>query len=199
VGKIVEIVTNPELIQVSFTNFESSAVEEELLKLSKRLDGKELERERLLSAYRRGIIDIDDLEQQMDQIKSEIQSIEERKEELEEMLVASSAEERVVETLYEQLETIQERIENCSFEDKHEIIKLIVRRVWLDREGNVEIEVRIPLSAYPKSPPIECIAYRNQDFSDRFLVHQSFLSWNVLTVTRNGLHSKGESDGKQIC
>lgn len=143
--KITEIVTNPQLIEVSLTDSESNGVEQDLADIEKRLNEKEMERERLLSAFRKGIIEMDDLEQQMHQIKSEVASIEEEERELEEMLKVSSAEERVVEMLYVQLEAMQEKIENCSFEDKQEITQLMVRKIWLDREGNVEIEARIPL------------------------------------------------------
>jgi site-specific DNA recombinase len=143
--KIVEIVTDPSLIRVSLTNFESDSVKQNLADIRKRLEGKELERERLISAYRKGIIEVEELEAQVGSMKSEIHALHERKSELEEMLMTSSVEERVLDTLYSQLEGIQKRIEDCSFADRQEITRLIVRRVWLDMEGNVEIEARVPL------------------------------------------------------
>ena len=153
--KIREIVTNPELIKASLTDFESSGVEEDLADIAQRLDKKELERERLISAYRKGIIEMEDLEQEMAVLNSEISALGERGKELEEMLAASSVEERVMETLYDELAAMQERIKNCSFENRQEITKLIVRKVWLDREGNVEIQARIPLVNSSEQPMLE--------------------------------------------
>ena len=153
--KIKDIVTNPQLIQVSLTDFEASGVEKDLADIGDRAVKKEMERERLVSAYRKGIIEMEDLEQEMAAINFEISALGERKQELEEMLLASSVEERVMELLYDELEAIQERIGNCSFEDKQEITRLIVRRVWLDKEGNVEIEVRIPLGDGSEFPVLE--------------------------------------------
>jgi site-specific DNA recombinase len=127
--KITEIVTNPELIQVSLTNFEPSTTEDDLAKLAQKLKNKEMEQERLVSAYRKGIIEIDDLERQMGQIKSEIEAIDERRRELEDMLATSAYETQITEKLYDRMGEIQKRIENCSFGDKQEITRLIVRRV----------------------------------------------------------------------
>ena len=147
--KISEIVTNPELIQVSLGNFEPEVTEKDLARARQTLEEKHGEQERLITAYRKGIIEMEDLEQQIELIKREVKMIDERCKELEEMLLTTSYEEKVIEMLHDQIEAIQGRIEKCSFEDKREIIQLIVRKIWLGKQGEVEIEAKVLIGDHP--------------------------------------------------
>lgn len=49
-----------------------------------------------------------------------------------------------MENLYQLSEQIKERLENMDESERAELIQLLVQRVWLDGEGNIDIELGIP-------------------------------------------------------
>ncbi len=120
------------------------ALEEELAQVGKRLEELPKEESRLVEGYRKGFYDDFMMREEMEQVRSEQTSAEERRRELERQLAhldrALSYKGQV-----EQLASrLSEGLDQMGFVERRELLRLLVDEVVYD-EGQVTIKTIIPL------------------------------------------------------
>ena len=118
--------------------------------------GRELNRlnrrsERLREAYLREVLDLDEFETERDSIASQVSALERREKVLKEKEAAASSAERA----FEKFETLSEQIslglDKLNFDEKQEVLRLLVDRV-VPSPDKVRIEMVIPPSTDSDDP-----------------------------------------------
>lgn len=170
--EVKKYIKNPNLIKQIIKDRQEETqngpevLRRELVKIASKSERLELEEERILYLYRKGILDEEKLRSQMKQIKSEKQVFNQEKKEIELRMEG----EKYLKTRLNMLETIvkrfQKKIDNLNFEKKKEVINLLVNRISLKADGKIVIEMIIPQfrGTIPRQPRPMSETYRNTNF-----------------------------------
>jgi site-specific DNA recombinase len=134
-----QILREPEtaLALLSETPRESSGAAEELARAEALLRGMDLERDRVLSLYRRGRIDDADLDRQLDAVSEEATRLRERAEKLRRAADAEREEQTLAENAGALLRSLGRRLEAgpLSFEERREVLGLLIRQIVVETVG----------------------------------------------------------------
>ena len=146
--EVEKILTNPELIakRDEFKKLENGMskkeLESELEKLSARRKGIEQEEQRILQAYKRSIISVDQLDVQMKEIRTERDDIDFRRKEVSELLTFEC--DSIPSNAIEFIKQIKKGIQSFNFETKKMILKMLNTRITANLDGIVDIEFTLP-------------------------------------------------------
>lgn len=144
---VSQLLSQPELIIDQVRNHDQADANAylgaNLDRVCHALEKKMVEGDKMLDAYKIGVIDLQTLKRKMDEIKEEQAKLEGVKVELERELRKAGAQELNEEKLYQFCQTLPKTLANLSFEDKKQILREVVDRIVIDG-GEVTIYGIIP-------------------------------------------------------
>ena len=154
---LIDLLNKPEKIREALSSQtdkfqkKKADLEKEISDTERKISRLETERERLLHAYREGVIELKDLSKEIDAIKSRQRNLEQK---LSEMKLKLSLEEDSLREVEEFLENATElkdwAVKEAPFEEKRNFIERIVKEVWVETKTDgtihVDIECLIPIS-----------------------------------------------------
>lgn len=149
--KIKEIVKNPVLIRKAIVEKEkrsgpeNAALEKDLKVTNKKIKQCESEIQKILRVYRKGIIKESDLAKQIAELQQEKDALNQQRKEIEVQMESRVYIEDSLKSLENFVRELQEKIDNLNFEERRELIKLLVRSVKVKEDGVVDVEVIVPL------------------------------------------------------
>ncbi|TKJ47017.1 hypothetical protein CEE34_06000 [Candidatus Aerophobetes bacterium Ae_b3a] len=149
-NKIKEIVKNPALIRKAIVEKEkrsgptNAALKEDIKGIDKKIKDCESERQKILRVYRKGIIGESDFVNQIKELQEEKDALNQQRKEIELRIESQVYIEDSLKSLENFVRELQERIDNLNFEERRELIKLLVRRVIVKEDGVVDVEVIVP-------------------------------------------------------
>jgi len=147
-SKVVELVKNPAFVEEGIKSCQeelcNSEIVKELERAERQLAEIDLKKERATKIYVDGTITEQDLKIQMKFINDQKEFFEREVNRLSKQVEELKARKVSLENLYQLSEQIKERLENMDESERAELIQLLVQRVWLDGEGNIDIELGIP-------------------------------------------------------
>jgi len=151
-----EILSNPVKLNEALSSQQKNVynkkleAEKKLKELDKAMDRLTTERERVLQAYRSGVIELPDLQKSIDDIKNRQKLIEQQ---IAEIKLSLSVEEEKSKNILEIVKKHRhnwEAVHNLSFEEKRELLMKTVKCIWVETllDGNIvlDIECYIPAS-----------------------------------------------------
>lgn len=151
-----EILSNPEKLNHALSRQQESVqnkkaeAKKKLKELGNTMNKLATERERVLSAYRSGVIELSDLQKSVEDIKGRQKAVEQQATET--RLSVSMEEERACNVLevVEKHRGNWEVVHSLSFEEKRELLSKTVKCIWVEttEEGNalLDIECYLPAS-----------------------------------------------------
>ncbi len=119
-------------------------VRKELSEAAEQLRKKNLELQQVLSWARQNLLSPDELKPQLAQVRKQKQHWEVEIETLNQKLKSLECSNQSLKDADQLCRTIGKRLEYSTPEQKKEILRLIVERIWVDQDNNLEIEVIIP-------------------------------------------------------
>ena len=150
-NKIKEIVKNPALIRKAIIEKEkrsgptNAALKKDIKGIDKKIKDCESERQKILRIYRKGIIGEGDFVNQIKELQEEKDALDQQRKEIELRIESQVYIEDSLKSLENFARKSQERIDNLNFEERRELIKLLVRRVIVKEDGGVvDVEVIVP-------------------------------------------------------
>ena len=157
-GKIKSYIKDPTLIkQVVEENYgkrqgKSASLRRELVKIANKIERIELEDDKIVRLYRKGIIDEDRLRSQMQEIKVEKQTLNQQKREIELQMENEEYLKIRLDTLEKFIEKVRSNIDGLAFEGKRKIIDLLVDKIFIKENGKIQLDMVIPDLSQTKAP-----------------------------------------------
>ncbi|NPV27874.1 MAG: recombinase family protein [Firmicutes bacterium] len=111
---------------------------------ARRMEELSQEKERVFTAYRRGLIDLDDFERAVEDINSARKSAEVRLKELSNAVEAEATLEQEIDLIRELAHSVAERLDDLEASEKEYLIHTLVKKA-LVRGTEIILEVKIPL------------------------------------------------------
>jgi|GEM_PF-4844715 len=149
-NKTKEIVKNPELIRKAIIEKEkrsgpkTKALEKDLKVVSRKIKQCESEKQRILRLYRKGIIGEGDLVSQIGELQQEKDTLNQQRKEIEVQIESQVYIEDNLKSLEDFVRELQGKIDNLTFEERRELIRLLIRTVTVKEDGVVDVEVIVP-------------------------------------------------------
>ncbi|MBA7518343.1 hypothetical protein ES705_10413 [subsurface metagenome] len=146
--KISSAIKNPEIIVDAIERKEkldSFCPEKELNRIDRTLKQKQEEEQRILEAYRKRVISIDQLEQELSKINDEREKLHLEKGQIEVKIGKVQSQENRLDLIQDLCYKLRKRLDKIDFETKREIITLIVDKIWVGKDGDIDIECVIPI------------------------------------------------------
>lgn len=158
---LIDLLNNPEKIREALSSqnnkfqIKKAELEKEIGDTERKISRLEIEKERLLQAYREGVIELKDLSKEIDAIKNRQRNLEQK---LAEMKLNVSLEEDKLQGVEDFLENTKElkdwAVREAFFEEKRNFIENIVKEVWVETKTDgtvhVDIECLIPIGKEDK-------------------------------------------------
>lgn len=116
----------------------------ELDKATEQLGKKNLELQQVLSWARQNLLSADELKPRLAQVREQKQHWEEEMRRLNQKLGSLQAGAGNLADAEKLCLSIRERLVNVTAQQKKEFLRLVVERIWVDKNNNLEIEVVIP-------------------------------------------------------
>ncbi len=173
-NKLIEALHHPEPIleglrarQQKFDG-ELSDLQAQLARLEQRMKGSALEEQRVITLFRKGHIDEGQLDLQLKAVREESQHWTAEHERLRELTSRGSQAEQVRQAVEAVAQSLA-RVEEWTYQLKRQVLRELVHRVSVDREGRITIEAHlkepafIPFDSTPYSrcridtPPLEAV------------------------------------------
>lgn len=148
-GQVFDALKRPEVILEGLRarqeklEGELTDISEQLARMEQRIKGSALEEQRVITLFRKGHITEEQLGIQLKAVREEAAYWTEEHERLQSLASQGAQAEHVRQTV-EAISRRLESVETWSFELKREIMRALVARVWVDREGKVTIELHLP-------------------------------------------------------
>jgi len=148
--EIKQIVKNPALIREGIIEREKKSgpkrvvLEKDIEAISKKIKQCESERQKILRLYRKGIIGEGDLVNQIKELQQEKDALNQQRKETELQIESQAHIEDSLKRLEIFVRGLQEKIDDLNFEERRELIKLLVRSVAVKEDGVVDVEVIVP-------------------------------------------------------
>ncbi|UCG94382.1 MAG: recombinase zinc beta ribbon domain-containing protein [Candidatus Aerophobus sp.] len=148
--EIKKVVKNPSLIRqaVEQKNVEYERVLEdfrrELYNIDNKVERLQNQKQRVIRAYRRGKLDLDELGDQKQEIQEEENRLDQEGEEIKLLLGSERNTRQNLLQLEEFAGKIQDSIDNLDFEQRRNIIELLVKKVLITSEGRLRVECIVP-------------------------------------------------------
>ena len=146
--KISSAIKNPKIIidavemKEKLDNF---CPEKELNRIDRTLKQKQEEEQRILEAYRKRVISIDQLEQELSKINGERERLHLEKGEIEVKIGKVQSQKNRLALIQNLCYKLRQRLDKVDFETKREIITLIIDKIWIGKDGDIDIECVIPI------------------------------------------------------
>jgi len=144
---VEKIITNPQTIIDSLKQQESykeKDLEKKLKKIERRQAGLKKEKEKVITLFRKNLIDEEELEKQIQEINIEKELQLKEKQEIEDIISQKEKESIVIKTVQELSNIMKNRIKDISIEEKRELLGLLITKVELDLHGYLNIFFSIP-------------------------------------------------------
>ena len=126
-------------------NENASKLESEIRDIEQSLMSLKDSRDKLLDAYAESIINKDELKQQMEKSREREAFLSgERRKLIEQLSHVMSAKE-IKRNIYHYCNQIKPRVNSLSFQEKRQVLQLLVRRIILEDDGTVRIKAVIPI------------------------------------------------------
>lgn len=148
--KVVNAFAHPQslldIVEIrNATAFEKSrSVERELDVAKEQLRKKNLELQQVLSWARQNLLSPDELKPQLAQVREQKQHWEKEIEILSQKLMSLKAGNQNLAEAEQLCRSIGDRLKSTTPEQKKVFLQLVVERIWVDQDNNLEIEVIIP-------------------------------------------------------
>lgn len=163
--KISCAIKNPEIIVDAIERKEkldSFCPEKELNRIDRALKQKQEEEQRILEAYRKRVISIDQLEQELSKINDEREKFHLEKSQIEAKIGKVQSQKNRLALIQNLCYKLGKRLDNIDFKTKREIISLIVDKIWVGKDGDIDIECVIPILNKKESEKKQGSFYRVQ-------------------------------------
>ncbi len=139
-------ISNPNLLLVKPIKPVNHESEKKII--IRTIEQKEVEKQSILDLYRKKIISIQDVEIQIDKMANEIISLQGRIREIDSMAKDESFLKSQHSTAIEMLTSLQGKIKNITWEQKREIVELLVKKITVDREKENPKNVDLSIEYY---------------------------------------------------
>lgn len=156
-SKVKEILENPSLLMKVIKEQEGKGESQKvsLGKRVKKIDTAirkcEHEKENILRAFRKGILDDAELASQIEEIRKQGRTLRQEREEIRLQITGKKQiEERLV-RLSSLVSDTKEKLANPTFEERRELVRTLVERVTVHENGKVELRVVVP-EIIPSTP-----------------------------------------------
>jgi site-specific DNA recombinase len=126
---------------------EAEAMRSELKAAEEQLTRKNLELQRVLSWARQNLLSAEELKPQLAQVREQQQHWGERVTRLNAKLRSTRVGDDQIAAAEEFCRSIRGTLGNLPPEKKKEFLRLVLERVWVDKQNNLEIEVIVPVTA----------------------------------------------------
>ena len=148
---------------------EEFSPEKELNRIDRLVKQKKEEEQRILEAYKKRVISIDQLEQELGKINDEKEKLHREKRQIDAKIDRVQSQKNRVALVQNLCYKLGKRLRSIDFETKREIINLIVNKIWIGKQGDIDIECVVPILS---AKEIET----RQDSSYRVELSRSFAS-----------------------
>lgn len=147
---LTEILSDPQRLKEAIGQHDEAAArsrvkaESRIRELEKLIARAENEKDRLLAAYREGVIELPDLGREMDRVKACRQELERELEELKIKLTLEEEKVESIERLVEQYRDLSaEGLLEAPYEVKREFLSRLVQTIWVDtrEDGTIQVDV----------------------------------------------------------
>ncbi|MGB9804180.1 recombinase family protein, partial [Desulfofundulus sp.] len=147
---LTEILSNPERLKEAIGQQDEATArarekaESRIRELEKLIARAENEKDRLLAAYREGIIELLDLSREMDRIKARRQELLRELEEVKLKLTLEEDKVESIERLVEQYRGLSaEGLLDAPYEVKREFLTRLVQTIWVDtrEDGSIQLDI----------------------------------------------------------
>jgi len=156
-SKIKEILENPSLLIKVIKEREGKG-EGQKVSLAARLKGLdskigkyEQEKDNILRAFRKGILDDMELASQIEDIRNQERALRQQQEEIKLQIMGQEQVKERLNHLSSLASVMQERLTNLTFEEKRELVRTLVDRVTIYGNGKIELRVVVP-EIIPSTP-----------------------------------------------
>lgn len=149
-NKVTEIIQNPSVVQkaigVAQGHDEKLEITNKLKSLKRQMSDQEQKKQRAIDLQIRRVISEQDLSTQLELINKRSEFFRLEIDRLSSELANVQRKQINLETLDELSHYVKDRINNLTNDERLQLVRLLVNKVWIDRYGNVEIEFAIPES-----------------------------------------------------
>jgi len=148
---ISEAIQNPDLVieqikkHSDTVNENAEKLEQEIKVLEQKLIGVKRGRDRFLDAYGEGTITKQELKELMDKSREEESFLARERARLVEQFSKVMSTSEIKRNIYDYCTAIKPHLETLSFQEKRQILQLLVRKVILEHDGTVRIKATIPI------------------------------------------------------
>ncbi|SHF47058.1 site-specific DNA recombinase [Desulforamulus putei DSM 12395] len=160
-----EILSNPAKLNEALSAQQENVrnkkadTEKKLKELDKTMYRLANERERILEAYRSGVIELSDLQKSIEDIKSRQKTVEQQINEIKLSLIIEEEKSKNVFEIVEKHRNNWEAVHSLSFEEKRELLIKTVKCIWVETspDGNVVLDIECYLPASEEqitTPPL---------------------------------------------
>lgn len=149
-SKVKEILENPSLLMRVIKEREEKGEGRKvsLAARLKELDGEigkcEQEKENILRAFRKGILDDIELASQIEDIRNQERALRQQQEEIKLQIIGQKRVKERLNHLSSLVSGMQERLAHLGFEEKRELVRTLVDRVTIYESGKIELRVVVP-------------------------------------------------------
>lgn len=144
----------------------------DLKKLKKSLSDKSIEKNNILTLFRKGIINEDEVEQQVKEIKKEEAKLLNLIEALEAKVIDCKHEDDLINNMASKLKLYHDKIDRLTFEEKYELVKLLVKSIEVGTvitEGKKVSDIRVTYNLVKFNTCTDKDSYNKFDIEKEFL------------------------------
>jgi len=149
-SKVKEILENPSLLIKVIKEREEKdegrkvSLGARLKELDSEIGKCEQEKENILRAFRKGILDDIELASQIEDIRDQERALRQQQEEIKIQIIGQKQIKERLDHLSILVSGIQERLANFTFEEKRELMRTLVEKVTIYGSGKIELRVVVP-------------------------------------------------------
>ena len=164
---VCELLRHPALIEQALQRAqggawlpqELQARRENLRKAARSLDQQ---KERLTEAYLAGVLELEEYRRRKQDLAHRAEALESQARQLEASVTRQGELTGMIESIQDLCHRVQQGLENASFEQKRQVVELLVDRVVVT---NGEVEIRYVIPTSPKSEHV-CFGHLRSDYLD---------------------------------
>jgi len=149
-SKVKEILENPSLLIKVIKEREEkdeggkTFLAARLKELDSQIGKCEQEKENILRAFRKEILDDTELASQIEEIRNQERALRQQQEEIKLEIIGQKQVKERLNHLSSLVSGIQERLVNLTFKEKRELVRTLVDRVTIHESGRIELRVVVP-------------------------------------------------------
>ncbi len=172
-NEIEKVLQNPQLIEKAvkekerFRRGHRDSLEKEFKQTARRQEGLNKEEQRILEAYRQNVISIEQLKEQMEEIRHTRENLEARRQEIKAILQTRDVKTEIKEAV-NYVKKIKQGIGKFTHDTKKKMLRLLNTRTTVNIDGGVDILCTLPRLALPHTS--------EREFFSHFELEQ-YISW----------------------